>query len=45
MGLAGAPIIAVELGVVEALDCNCYRGWHIGPRSFDNVEKGMNILE
>lgn len=35
MGSVGAPIIAVESGVVEAVGWNQYGGWRIGIRSFD----------
>lgn len=35
MGNVGAPIIAVEGGVVEAVGWNIYGGWRIGIRSFD----------
>ena len=35
MGSIGAPIIAVESGVVEAAGWNQYGGWRIGIRSFD----------
>lgn len=35
MGSVGAPIIAVESGVVEAAGWNQYGGWRIGIRSFD----------
>ena len=36
MGSLGAPIVAVEGGVVEAMGWNRYGGWRIGIRSFDN---------
>lgn len=35
MGSIGAPIVAVESGVVENLGWNQYGGWRIGIRSFD----------
>lgn len=35
MGSLGAPIAAVEGGVVEALGWNQYGGWRVGIRSFD----------
>jgi murein DD-endopeptidase MepM/ murein hydrolase activator NlpD len=35
MGSVGAPIIAVEDGVVEALGWNQYGGWRVGIRSDD----------
>lgn len=35
MGSLGAPIVAVEGGVVEAMGWNRYGGWRIGIRSFD----------
>lgn len=35
VGLIGAPVIAVEGGVVEAAGWNQYGGWRIGIRSFD----------
>ena len=35
MGGLGAPIVAVEGGVVEAMGWNRYGGWRIGIRSFD----------
>lgn len=36
MGGLGAPIVAVEGGVVEAMGWNRYGGWRIGIRSFDS---------
>ena len=36
MGGLGAPIVAVEGGVVEAMGWNRYGGWRVGIRSFDN---------
>lgn len=36
MGTLGAPIVAVEGGVVEAMGWNRYGGWRVGIRSFDN---------
>ncbi|MBQ9839225.1 MAG: M23 family metallopeptidase [Oscillospiraceae bacterium] len=36
MGALGAPIVAVEGGVVEAMGWNRYGGWRIGIRSFDS---------
>ncbi len=36
MGTLGAPIVAVEGGVVEAMGWNRYGGWRIGIRSFDS---------
>lgn len=36
MGSPGAPIVAVEGGVVEAMGWNRYGGWRIGIRSFDS---------
>ena len=36
MGSLGAPIVAVEGGVVEAMGWNRYGGWRVGIRSFDN---------
>ncbi len=36
MGALGAPIVAVEGGVVEALGWNRYGGWRVGIRSFDS---------
>ncbi len=36
MGSLGAPIVAVEGGVVEAMGWNRYGGWRIGIRSFDS---------
>ena len=36
MGSLGAPIVAVEGGVVEALGWNRYGGWRLGIRSFDS---------
>lgn len=36
MGAQGAPIVAVEGGVVEAMGWNRYGGWRIGIRSFDS---------
>ena len=36
MGGLGAPIVAVEGGIVEALGWNRYGGWRIGIRSFDS---------
>ena len=36
MGAQGAPIVAVEGGVVEAMGWNRYGGWRVGIRSFDN---------
>ena len=36
MGPLGAPIIAVEGGVVEAMGWNRYGGWRVGIRSFDS---------
>ena len=36
MGSVGAPIIAVESGIVEACGWNQYGGWRIGIRSFDS---------
>lgn len=35
MGNVGAPIVAVESGIVEALGWNQYGGWRIGIRSAD----------
>ncbi len=35
MGALGAPVVAVEGGVVEAMGWNRYGGWRIGIRSFD----------
>ena len=35
MGSLGAPIVAVEGGVIEAMGWNRYGGWRIGIRSFD----------
>ena len=36
MGSLGAPIVAVEGGVVEVMGWNRYGGWRIGIRSFDS---------
>ncbi len=36
MGALGAPIVAVEGGIIEALGWNRYGGWRIGIRSFDS---------
>jgi murein DD-endopeptidase MepM/ murein hydrolase activator NlpD len=36
MGSLGAPIVAVEGGVVEAMGWNRYGGWRVGIRSFDS---------
>ena len=36
MGSLGAPIVAVEGGIVEAMGWNRYGGWRIGIRSFDS---------
>lgn len=36
MGGLGAPIVAVEGGVIEAMGWNRYGGWRIGIRSFDS---------
>ena len=36
MGALGAPIVAVEGGVIEAMGWNRYGGWRIGIRSFDS---------
>jgi len=35
-GSIGAPVIAIEGGIVEALGWNKYGGWRIGIRSHDN---------
>lgn len=35
VGSVGAPIIAVEGGIIEALGWNQYGGWRVGIRSFD----------
>ena len=36
MGGLGAPIVAVEGGIVEAMGWNRYGGWRVGIRSFDS---------
>ena len=36
LGSLGAPIVAVEGGVVEAMGWNRYGGWRIGIRAFDS---------
>lgn len=36
LGSIGAPIAAVESGIVEAIGWNTYGGWRIGIRSFDS---------
>lgn len=35
MGSIGAPIVAVESGVIEVMGWNMYGGWRVGIRSFD----------